>query len=307
MDRRTLSLAFLLVSLAASSPGRQNTPQTTSTGQYSLSGIVVNGATGEPIPRALVHLNAQSQQMTMSGPDGRFEFDNLPAGAAMVFGQKPGFYNQQEMGLTSAPIPVLQIGRDTEIKVNLYPMGAIAGRVTGVSGDPIEGIDVKAIYQHVVDGTVFSDQRNSAITDDSGDYRIANLVPGKYVVATATRPVRVLSPQIRSFGENFDEVYPGVYFPGAPDASGAVPVQVIPGQQEEANFSETPVKAYSVSGTVSGDSSERMFISLNNRDGDQITTRIQRRGNHFKFLDIVPGDYSLFVSAGSDTNQNAVW
>ncbi|MGA8598756.1 MAG: carboxypeptidase regulatory-like domain-containing protein [Bryobacteraceae bacterium] len=302
MGRRALSRGFLLVALAAISLARQNASnpsQTNSTGQYSLSGIVVNGATGEPIPRALVHLNAQSQQMTMSGPDGRFEFDNLAAGAAMVFGQKPGFYNQQEMGLTSAPIPVLQIGRDTDIKVSLYPMGAIAGRVTDMNGDPIEGIDVKAIYQHVVDGTVFSDQRNSATTDDSGEYRIASLVPGKYIVATATRPVRVLSPQIRSFGENFDEVYPGIYFPGAADASGAVPVQVMPGQEAEANFSENPARAYAISGTVNGDSSDRMFISLRNREGDQIATRIQRRGNRFKFLDVVPGDYSVFVNEGN--------
>jgi Carboxypeptidase regulatory-like domain len=306
MDRRVLSLGFLLLALAVSSPGRQNpsNSQTTPAGQYSLSGIVINGATGEPISRALVHLNAQSQQMTMSGPDGRFEFQNLQPGAAMVFGQKPGFYNEQEVGLTSAPIPVLQIGRDSAIKVNLYPMGSLSGRVTSVNGDPIEGIDVKAIYQHVVDGAVLWDQRNSATTDDSGNYRITNLIPGKYFVATAARPVRVLSPQIRSFGENFDEVYPGLYFPGSPDASGAATVQVAPGQQAEANFSENPVKAYAVSGTVNGDTSGRFFISLLDRNGDQIMTRIQRRGAHFKFLDIVPGDYSVTVSAGgNNANQ----
>src|SRR4051812_37833647 len=79
--------------------------QTPTTGAYSFSGIVVNSATGEPIPRALVTLNMQTQRMVMTAADGRFEFTSLPEGLAIIYARKPGFFTPQETGLSSAPYP----------------------------------------------------------------------------------------------------------------------------------------------------------------------------------------------------------
>jgi hypothetical protein len=271
-------------------------------GNETLDGMVVNGATGEGIPRALVRLNGPAGQMAMSGPDGRFEFHNLPKGRMMVSAEKPGFYSAQQLG--HGPLQLLQIGQASGIKVMLYPSGALAGRVTTASGDPVEGIVVKTMYQRIENGTVRWQQRNSAVTDDAGEYRISNLIPGKYLVATETRPVRTLSPQIRSFGENFDEVYPAEYYPGGPDASSASAIQVASGQTAEASFSEPVTRAYSVSGTVTADApSERLFLSLRDRDGNQVTARSRRKGGQFQFLDVVPGEYSLFVTAMGNSNE----
>jgi hypothetical protein len=292
---------LLLLSMAAGCLWGQQPPPTV--GNESLDGTVVNGATGEGIPRALVHLNGPSTQMTISGTDGRFEFHNLPKGRIMVLAQKPGFYNTQQLGRHTPP-KTFQIGQASGIKVTLYPSGVLSGRVTTAAGDPIEGIVVRTMYQHVENGAPRWQQRNSAITDDAGEYRIANLIPGKYLVATETRPVRTLSPQIRSFGENFDEVYAGQYFPGGPDASSASTIQVLPGQTAEASFSEPIVRAYSVSGTVTADTpSERLFLSLRDRDGNQVTARLRRKGEQFQFFDVAPGEYSLFVTAMGNSNR----
>jgi hypothetical protein len=282
--------------------GQQPSP---AAGNESLDGTVVNGATGEGIPHALIRLNGPSAQMTMSGPDGRFEFHNLPKGRAMVLAQKPGFYSAQQLG-RHMPLEIFQVGQDSGIKVTLYPSGTIFGTVTTASNDPIEGMIVKTMYQHVENGVVRWQQRNSATTNDAGEYRIANLIPGKYLVVTETRPVRTLSPQIRSFGENFDEVYPGEYFPGGTDASSASAVQVLPGQTSEANFSEPMARAYSVSGTITGEiPSERLFLMLRDHDGNQVTTRVRRKGQQFQFFNVAPGEYSLFAAAMDRLNQPA--
>jgi hypothetical protein len=265
--------------------------------------MVVNGATGEGIPRALVRLSGPSSQMTMSGADGRFEFHDLAKVRVQVQAQKPGFYTAQQVGGNSQ-LKIFQIGEASGIKITLYPSGSLSGRVTTAGGDPIEGIIVRTMYQRVENGLVRWQQRNSAMTDDTGEYRIANLIPGKYLVATETRPVRTLSPQIRSFGENFDEVYPGQYFPGGTDASSASVIQVLAGQSADASFSEPMVRAYSVSGRVTADTpSERLFLSLRDRDGNQVTARLRRKGEQFQFLDVAPGDYSLFVTAMGHSNQ----
>jgi len=265
--------------------------------------MVVNGATGEGIPRALVRLSGPSSQMTMSGADGRFEFHNLAKLRVQVLAQKPGFYTAQQVGGNS-PLKIVQIGEASGIKVTLYPSGALSGRVSTAGGDPIEGIIVRTMYQRVENGLARWQQRNSAMTDDAGEYRIANLIPGKYLVATETRPVRTLSPQIRSFGENFDEIYPGQYFPSGTDASSASAIQVVAGQSADASFSEPVVRAYSVSGRVTADTpSERLFLSLRDRDGNQVTARLRRKGEQFHFLDVAPGEYSLFVTAMGNSNR----
>src|SRR3954468_18155102 len=119
-------------------PGRPQqlspaTNPTATTGPYSVTGTVVNAATGEPVARALVHLNMQTQQIVMSGPDGRFQFENLPEGTAAAFAQKPGFFTPQEIGITAQTYPIIRIGKDaTEIKLKLYPTGAISGHITAV-------------------------------------------------------------------------------------------------------------------------------------------------------------------------------
>src|SRR5260370_28201461 len=58
---------------------------------YKLEGTVVNPVTGIPLSRALVEIMG-SGHMTMTGPDGRFEFDDLPAGQVVVLARKPGDY-----------------------------------------------------------------------------------------------------------------------------------------------------------------------------------------------------------------------
>src|ERR1700674_1159495 len=57
-----------------------------------LEGTVINGLTGDPLPRALVQLVSPVQRAVLSSPNGRFQFDDLPPGQANVIVQKPGFF-----------------------------------------------------------------------------------------------------------------------------------------------------------------------------------------------------------------------
>ncbi len=279
-------------------------PPPPATGPYTLTGTVVNGTTGEPISKALVRLNSMAQKMTMTGPDGRFSFENLPEASAMLTAQKPGFFTPQEMGLSSGPIPTVQVGKEsTEAKVLLYPTGSITGRVTTTGGDPIEGMILRTAYLRVMNGESHWEERTAASTDSAGVYRLVDLIPGKYLVETTPHPVRILSQGVRPFGENFDLVYPPLYFSGSPDRTSATPIQVYPGQTAEANFSETVTKAYTVSGIIAGASEDRSNISLVDHEGNMISAGASRQGSRFTFHHVPPGDYSISVSATAHNNS----
>ncbi|MGB9466520.1 MAG: hypothetical protein WBR10_15540, partial [Candidatus Acidiferrum sp.] len=61
-----LTLVVLLWYLA---PARG---QQTEAESFELRGVVINAATGEPVSRALVELNAQTAEMQLSGTNGSF-------------------------------------------------------------------------------------------------------------------------------------------------------------------------------------------------------------------------------------------
>lgn len=298
MDRRVLIALLPIAAVAFAQQAQQQQPQT---GSYSLTGTVVNAATGQPIARALVRLFVNPQQITMSGADGRFEFQNLPAMSTGLDAQKPGFFTREQIE-EGRPMGLVRIGKDSDVKVSLYPSGSITGRATSVDGDPLEGVQVLSLGRYVVDGKAGWTQRGASLTDETGGYRIVNLQPGKYLVRTATRPVRVLSTYLRSFGENFDNVYRGVYFPDSPDESGATAITVEPGETAEANFSERTAKAFSISGSITGNRTGRPFVALMDADGYQVTATMQFQGNRFKFRDVLPGDYSVSVSTPQNDN-----
>ena len=58
--------------------------------RYTLRGTVVNPLTGEPIRGALVQIYFLGQTSMLTGPDGKFQFDGLPAGQSTITVRKPG-------------------------------------------------------------------------------------------------------------------------------------------------------------------------------------------------------------------------
>jgi hypothetical protein len=277
--------------------------------RYSVAGSVVNAATGEPVPRALVQLNANPQRTAFTGPDGRFEFQGVPAGVAIVTASKPGFFTPQEIGLSQPgnAYPLIQIGREStgDIKVTLMPSGSIAGHVTNANGEPVEGIQVRALYHQLLDGRYRWEDRGSANTDDNGMYRISGLIPGQYSVATVSRTTHQLGQADRAPNQGYDPVYPAVYYPGSADLSSAAPLQVAAGESIQADFALTPQRGYRITGTVAGISLERSSFTLLDRDGNQTFAPVQSdaRTNQFRFSNVLPGDYTIRVTSFGGPNQ----
>ena len=212
---------------------------------YKLTGTVVNSVTGEPITRAVVRTNGPSpQQQVFTDGAGHFEINDVPEGQTMITAQRPGFLGIETSGHRPQMVTVGPATPTVQIK--LIPEGGIKGKVTDNEGQPIEGIQVQVLSSQISNGYKNWFVRDSAQTDENGDYGIEALSPGQYILSTG---MMVISPPA-AVAENgpVNDVYPPQYFPNAPEQDNAQPVNVQAGQAVEADFRLSPVRSYSVSG-----------------------------------------------------------
>src|SRR5579862_4178098 len=112
--------------------------KSTGTGQYTLSGTVVDALTGAPIRRALVALMGMQSQAVLTDEGGKFRFGNLAQGQGAIIAHKPGYTDPSAGSPTT-----VTIGGDTSpLVLKLDPESAIVVKVTGEDGEGVEGLRV---------------------------------------------------------------------------------------------------------------------------------------------------------------------
>jgi Carboxypeptidase regulatory-like domain len=215
----------------------------------SISGTVVNSVTGEPVPRALVQVQAGSQRAVLTDADGRFELGDLPATRLSVTVRRPGFF---ELSTSYSP---LVTGQDLAssapaLVVRLNPESVIFGRVQSPEDEPIEHLPVRAIALHLVDGRKRLQVIGSSPTDVDGQYRIPNLPAGAYLVEVG--PGNAFGLLAQGTAHRQEHGYAGVFYGGAREMTSATPIQLEPGEQLRADFTLKLEPLYQVSGFVAG-------------------------------------------------------
>src|SRR5260370_20059999 len=101
---------------------------------FRINGIVVDAMSGQPLARAQVSISAQgvrdSGQSAVTDEDGRFVFENLPAGHYGLFARRKGylqqFYKQHEQFSTAIIVgPELNT---EDLRFEMRPDASIAGQ-----------------------------------------------------------------------------------------------------------------------------------------------------------------------------------
>jgi len=169
-------------------------PPAASQATGAITGVVVDGATKSPIGGAIVYLSTdgrtpvgdQSRQMT--DDKGRFAFVNVPPGTrynltANAFGYLDGAFGRENLQLAAnAPIAVRTGEWVSNLRLSLWRPAAISGTVVDERGEPMAGVYVRAIGQVRVAGRDQLASGPVTTTNDLGAYRIAGLLPGRYLI-----------------------------------------------------------------------------------------------------------------------------
>jgi hypothetical protein len=234
MRRLSLVLAALVAgSLVAEAGQRSGGPPLLEAprGTGAISGVVTDATTGRPVEGAIVSLGITTGgpiiltlPRVMTDPKGRFLFRDLAPSpkyyirAARV-GYAPARFGSSGPGLPSSlsemeirttdDIVTVTVAADqwvSALQIRLWRLGSITGRVLDERGEPVVGVAVRGFSSTLVAGHPQFVGTDVVSTDDRGEYRLANLMPGEYAVTVLSVQATVLDStpeavQRRAIGE----------------------------------------------------------------------------------------------------------
>lgn len=309
-----MSLAASRPVIAQSAPAFPLPDQSSHT-RRTLAGSVVNSLTGEPLRRALVMVNGSDPHSAFTGPDGHFTIPDVLEGQVFLTAQKPGYFgdgnppNRTSSLAPQRPPATVTVGPSTpDIVLRLVPVSKIAGHVMDNAGQPIESLPVQLLARTIIRGRREWQQRGMTNTDDTGAYAFENLAAGSYALRSLSVPETETPRGIPIEGSVAAEVFPGGYYPQAPDLASAQPLELGPGQELPVDFALAPVPGFFISGVIGG-AKDGVSVLCEDGAGNPVSQgmRTEVRKGRFHLGPIPPGSWSVhaFSRNGRDSAAEA--
>ncbi len=144
-------------------------------------------------------------------------------------GYVPARYGARSATGAGLPLALAEGQVLKDLTITMTPQGIVSGKITDRNNDPIQGARVVAMtsgYSRGVRTLVLGS--NNATTNDQGEFRIANLAPGRYYLAALDTRTTDLAANT---GPAPAEGNVMTYYPGVTDSASAAPVMVTPGAE----------------------------------------------------------------------------
>lgn len=294
-------------------PNVPTTPQTPPEPPATVRGVVLNQATGQPLPRALVRIQGTPERGALTDGEGRFVIHGVPAGTQIFSVTKPGF--QEQMGSDDGPQAlshsVTVSGSMPELTFSLAPKNAIYGHVTLSTGAPAEGIGLVLVRRSVADGRAGWQQGEHHITTPDGSFRFPGLRDGVYLLMTepefdsrhATEPKCSANAPAQMPG------YAIEFYGGGVDLSGAARIVVAGGQSAEVNLALNLTMFHLVEAKVARipvGADWGINQSVHDLSGQALEYPIHEEKDHTLCVYLPDGSYTLEVQASSQQNEQAL-
>lgn len=175
----------------------------------AISGLVVDATTGQPVGGATVSLGRldggtiPTPPRVVTDSRGRFVYAGLEPGNDYYLGARGAGYEYTRYGWTAPgqTLAINDIHRITlaagqwvsDVKIPLWRLPVIGGRVVDERGEPVVGVAIRAFSQQSIAGHRQLVGSSIVTTDDRGVYRLTDLAPGDYVVAVLSVQSTVLA------------------------------------------------------------------------------------------------------------------
>ncbi len=295
------------VLLAQAAP-QQNEPK-----PARLTGTVTS-PTGDPIPNTVIRLQLISQGpggtgkslIATTNDNGSFTLDPVEPASYLLGAQHPGYLTAR-YGARSPLAPgqnlTIRAGQTLQdLHIELTPQAVITGRITDQNGDPLQKASVYALRRGWSQGVrALTLTAPAATTNDLGEYRIPNLLPGPYYLAATDRTAVPLGFQ----QDAPKEANIITYFPNATSSDGVAPLNVSPGAELQAiDIRLRRTRVFSVTGkaveAATGAPAGNVFVAAISPDEASLPPTFPRNraqtqpaDGSFALRNLTPGHYVL--------------
>lgn len=267
-----------------------------------ISGRILDGTTGQALPGTVVRLEPEAggePVVTASGEDGRYALRAQAPGRYKATASKRGYLRMQLGQSADQPGMVLQVAASQSIKdldFQLVRSGSISGLISSPEGKPYH----KAVVETFRRGSGGLTRIREALSDDLGNYRLAELPPGEYVVRATYGMMALMVDTQYSTGPAPEKPRIGIptYHGNTTSLEGAIPLKLKPGAEiNGVDIQLDEAEPIALRGTVVGENDARvegMLWLLGTNPPDDCYEMRRAAGvkaNTFSFTGLPPGDY----------------
>jgi protocatechuate 3,4-dioxygenase beta subunit len=275
----------------------------------TISGAVYRATNNEIVRGVLITLEAQDGTATnyraFTDNNGQFTVKAVRAGKYVVTARKAGFaFQYYGEGSSPTVVSLKESEQLRDINIRLFEPGVISGHVTDEDGESVPDAEVSAYASRQLRTSRKLVPVAKTKTDDRGDFRLASLLPGQYIVkvapldpvssAASSRDIRTYVDQTPAAG------YIPTYYPGVIDMQQAVPLDLKWAQEIPISISTIRSQTYTVSGRAAGPVDSSITVLLRQAHAAGTSNAYEgslSRDGRFLFQHVAPGDYLLLASS----------
>jgi protocatechuate 3,4-dioxygenase beta subunit len=277
----------------------------------SLEGRVLNSLSGEPLKRVTLLLQRTrgggATPLTVETDDkGNFSFQDIEPGRYLLVGERTGYarqaYGAHGNALSGTALLFSAGQQIKELTFKLAPSSVISGKVLDEDGKGIPNVPVMALRTVYQRGKKQFVPLGAVATNDVGEYRVANLGAGKYLVSATYRNLGIglAGASNKPLDDKPELSYTTTFYPNSTDPVGASPVQVGVGAEiRGTDIRMVKVNAFRVKGKLSEPPQGKTMIVLLTPKGVGVTGLVTRtvalaqQDGSFEIKGVAPGSYVL--------------
>ena len=278
-----------------------------------VAGSIVDATSGGPISGARVTLTmvvdvpggtfGRRPRQSITDANGEFAFDGIEPAQYSLNVEKTGFASYPDV-FEDGPPERLTVDADhqaVQLRILLKKGAVVAGRILNAAGEPEAGLQLSALKRTDKAGALGFAQAGSGYTNDLGEFRIASLPSGEYIIVAAPQrhgPLDVIQTGATT-------TFAPTFYPGTLDQNAARAIRLTPGQVITGiDFTIGTVAAFRVSGIAfdqAGRPSPHAMVTLM-PDIRMIGSfmpmmAIAGEDGMFEFGEVIPGTYRIVAHA----------